>query len=327
VKPVKPPAAPVKKIQPRGPDATNSNAAHAAGRHKIEAETEIENAPGLTEGAQSRTSPAKPGGGDEQPATDDSFPPPHIQPVGSPTDQATFEEEHMGSITAAKESASTPPADVKPADAAALLFGASPTAIAVGTAAPGMAPPAQSDPFADLKKLRISQDFIGEAGVKRVLSTVPVRKPHNQEFIRTRSEPEYRDTFAMIELKEDRQIYLVMPNMRPELLGHYHNYVLYTCMNRQGTLFLWPARLPDSNGKDMDCWRTAHEAAAFALTQWTNLKWDEGTKSYAYGPAPNPLSEPEWPEHAFNDLLRAAFRDRLIDRPDHEVIRRLHGLV
>ena len=36
-------------------------------------------------------------------------------------------------------------------------------------------------------------------------------------------------------------------------------------------------------------------------------------------------SEPEWPDVTFNELLRIAFRDRLVDRLDHPVIKRLRG--
>jgi hypothetical protein len=38
------------------------------------------------------------------------------------------------------------------------------------------------------------------------------------------------------------------------------------------------------------------------------------------------ISEPEWPTLGFWDLIRIAFRDHLIDRIDHPVIKRLRGL-
>jgi hypothetical protein len=37
------------------------------------------------------------------------------------------------------------------------------------------------------------------------------------------------------------------------------------------------------------------------------------------------LGEPEWPTVPFRELLRVAFKDRLIDRADHPVLRRLRG--
>jgi hypothetical protein len=37
------------------------------------------------------------------------------------------------------------------------------------------------------------------------------------------------------------------------------------------------------------------------------------------------MEEPVWPEEPFNELLRIAFRDRIISSPDHPVVKRLRG--
>jgi hypothetical protein len=37
-------------------------------------------------------------------------------------------------------------------------------------------------------------------------------------------------------------------------------------------------------------------------------------------------AEPEWPAVSFRELLRIGFRDRLVDRLDHAVIKRLRGM-
>ena len=41
--------------------------------------------------------------------------------------------------------------------------------------------------------------------------------------------------------------------------------------------------------------------------------------------AENTISEPEWPDLKFWDLIQIAFRDHLVDRADHPVIGRLRG--
>jgi hypothetical protein len=38
------------------------------------------------------------------------------------------------------------------------------------------------------------------------------------------------------------------------------------------------------------------------------------------------LSEPEFPELTLNELLRIAFKDRIVDKLDHPVIRKLRGM-
>jgi hypothetical protein len=48
--------------------------------------------------------------------------------------------------------------------------------------------------------------------------------------------------------------------------------------------------------------------------------------AYEYAAALNGLPDPEWPEITFPEVLRIAFRDRIIDSEDHVVVRRLRGL-
>ena len=59
---------------------------------------------------------------------------------------------------------------------------------------------ASSDPL-DLAKLRITPEMMEGAAVKKLLTTVPVRKPNAQDFIRVRRELPYRETLALIELQ------------------------------------------------------------------------------------------------------------------------------
>src|SRR5690348_3380385 len=103
---------------------------------------------------------------------------------------------------------------------------------------------AAPDPFADLASLRLSQDF-DAAAAKKLLTTVPVRKPNRQDFVRVHPDPAFRLTpAAIIELKEDREVYLLTPGMVQELPGEYSAAALYTTINRQGVLHLWPVKLP-----------------------------------------------------------------------------------
>ena len=64
------------------------------------------------------------------------------------------------------------------------------------------------DPF-DLAKLRLKQDFCETAGVKRLLNTVPIRRPGPQDFVRVHPDAAYRAPLAVIELRDDRETYLL----------------------------------------------------------------------------------------------------------------------
>jgi hypothetical protein len=181
------------------------------------------------------------------------------------------------------------------------------------------------DPF-DPAALRLKPDYIETAGVKKLLTTVPVRPPGKHDFVRVRPEQEFHDTFGLIRIGDDREYYLVPPTLVSELTGEFAMYTVYTVINRQNTLHLWPVRLPGPDGKMNDWWRSAHEAAVQATQAWVRVMANKNLGAYEIMRAAGVMSEPEWPEHSFRDLLRIAFRDRLIDRVDHPVIKQLRGL-
>jgi len=180
-----------------------------------------------------------------------------------------------------------------------------------------------ADPF-DLTKLRLDQSFVESAGVKKLLTTVPVRKPNPQDFVRVHPSPEYRAALAVIELKEDREIYLLTPQIARELPGEFMMVMMFTTINRQGVVHLWPARLPAPDGRIMEWHRSASEAADMAMRRWVRVKANMSLGAYEVIEAAT-TAEPEWPAVPFQELLRIAFRDRLVDRLDHPVIKRLRG--
>ena len=182
----------------------------------------------------------------------------------------------------------------------------------------------QLDPFAP-ENLRLSQSFNETAGVKKLLTTVPVRKPGPQDFVRVHPKPEYRENFPIIELKDEREEYIVTAAVVSELAGEFVTKTLYTAINKQSVLFFWPVRLAGTDGKDMNWWRSGREAAVLAVDKWVRVKPNMSLGAFDIFQAESVMSEPEWPELGFWDLIKIAFRDHLVDRIDHPVIKRLRG--
>ena len=100
--------------------------------------------------------------------------------------------------------------------------------------------PPPPDPF-NAKALRLPPAFEHNAGVRKVISTIPVRKPHSQEWIRVHPGEEFSENFGVIILKDDNEVYLLHPNM----VGAYENEMtrvrIFVCMSMNKNLFLWPA--------------------------------------------------------------------------------------
>lgn len=182
------------------------------------------------------------------------------------------------------------------------------------------------NPF-DPAKLRLSQDFADSVGVKRAILSIPVRKPDKTWFVRTHPEESYRLPTAVLELKEEREIYLVDQRLWPELATEptLKPQSLFTSINRQGVLFLWHIPLPGPDGKQMEWHRSAMEAATMAATRWVRVQANTSLGAYEVYEATGDLPDPNWPDLTFGDILRVAFKDRWIDTLEHPVLKRLRG--
>ena len=69
------------------------------------------------------------------------------------------------------------------------------------------------DPFEDIEQYRLSQNFAADIGVERVITTMPLHRPHRQTFIRTHPLPEMRLDTCVIDWDDDKEFYLVAANM------------------------------------------------------------------------------------------------------------------
>jgi hypothetical protein len=181
------------------------------------------------------------------------------------------------------------------------------------------------DPF-DPDALRLDQSFAESAGVKKLLTTVPVRKPNPHDFVRVHPDMDYCLLAAIIEFREEREAYLLTPAIARELVGEYVVVRLHTTISRQGVVFLWPVRVPASDGRVNEWHRSAAEAAERARTRWLRVKANMQLGAYELFEAASSIQDPVWPTQSFQELLEIGFRDRLVDNPSHAVIKRLRGL-
>ena len=232
--------------------------------------------------------------------------PPIIYPIPAPTTSL---------LTAPRADASTRPVDA--GDGGKL------PPIRIATGAADEPPP---DPF-NPAALRLSQDFAATAGVKKVLTTVPCRKPNRHEFIRVRPGEDWRLQTAAFEDRVNREMYLVNKQLWNELGGEIIPLCLFVTVNRQGDVALWPAKLPGADGRSNDWNQSALAAAALAEVKWIRLVSNITAGMYDTLAAQGQLPEPEWPDLSLKELLKLCFRDRIIQSTNHPVLRALRGEV
>ena len=183
------------------------------------------------------------------------------------------------------------------------------------------------DPF-DLKSLVINQSYLQTVGSTELLTSIKIGKPNRQEFFRINPNFDYGQSFGILEDKIDRGFYLVAPLMMPELMGEFFVATLYVGITKQNNLFVWPCRLPDENGKQMEWHRTAIIGAETGKTQWTSIRADIYAGFNKIHVADGDLGEPKWPSLPYEEILRIAFREEgIIGSVDHPIVKRLRGQI
>ena len=174
----------------------------------------------------------------------------------------------------------------------------------------------------DLDAIRLPQDFGASSGVKKLLTTVPVRKPNKSLFIRTHAE--FRMDVSLLKYGTENDLYLVMPSMIAELeeLPKPHRLVL--AIDRTNTPFIWPLAHPDPEHPLL--WHSsAMEADLEARASWIRIEANKNLGAYVMFVAQGQLSEPIWPDVPWNQLVSIAFKQKIIDSPDHVVAQKLRG--
>ena len=182
---------------------------------------------------------------------------------------------------------------------------------------------ASSGLFDDLTSLRLGA-AANAAGAVEVLTHIPVRKPSRHEFFRVHPN-HILDTTVFID-KEEREVYLVIPSMRAHLVGEARPVLLVPTISRQNAIFIWPVPLPSEDGRRNAWTDTAQEAMHLGREHWIRLMPDMGLGAYRIYKAEGQLSDPIWSDKPFQELLEIAFKGRVINSPDHPVVRRLRGL-
>lgn len=192
--------------------------------------------------------------------------------------------------------------------------------------APPAPRPEPPNPF-DPASLRLGANYSEGLGVKRVITTIPCRKPNKTEWFRVRPGEAWRMETAVFETEGvDRSTFLVTPQIRDQFGDSLSPVLLLTCINRAGDLFLWRIKLPGPDGR-INLWsESALRAAAEAERTWCRMVANMTAGGYSLYQSTSGWSEPQWPELSYSEILRIAFRDRLIDSADHVVLRELQGL-
>src|SRR5450759_1126237 len=177
----------------------------------------------------------------------------------------------------------------------------------------------------DPARLRLSQVF--EAGAVSKTSTITARKPDRHNWFMVHSDPSYHFQTMVLDIKADRETYLVEPELREELALELTPKLIVPCITRQHHVFLWAVALPDQSGRANTWAQSAMEAVQKGMVGWIRLVANIEAGGYdTYQPRVQ-LDPPVWPDLTMEAMLEKAFGHYMIDSLDHPRVRALFGEV
>jgi hypothetical protein len=182
------------------------------------------------------------------------------------------------------------------------------------------------------ENLKLPQEFLDQTMTTALLTTIPVEKPGDQEFIRVHPDEAYRFVAALITHQDERGArYLIHPSFAPQIGNiKFHLERLYLYTSRQGKLAFWPIKVPKDNRENT--WlESAVAAAEEAMEKWVCISSNQQARMYTVSEALGVFSEPDWPQitqgKTVYELLAIAFKERLILGETHPLIQRLRGVI
>jgi hypothetical protein len=177
----------------------------------------------------------------------------------------------------------------------------------------------------DPSRLRLNQGF--EAGATTRTSPIAARKPDPHNWFMAHPDPAYHFVTMVLDIKAEREIYLVEPDLREELGHELTPKVIVPCITRQNNIFLWPVSLPSSTGRTNTWTQNALDAVQSAMRGWIRLVANIEAGGYDVHHPRVEIDPPKWPDLTLEDMLEKAFGHYLIDSLDHPRVRALFEVI
>ena len=191
---------------------------------------------------------------------------------------------------------------------------------------PSEQPPTASTSLS-LESLRLPPNYGATLGVKKLLTNVHVGKPKKPQFFRTHVDENMTFSAMLLEQKESRETYVVLPEVAQELSELVRPVQLHAAIDRQNNPFLIPVPLPGEDGNRNPWHESLAQAVELAKTQWLRISANMAMGAYDVFVAEGPLPDPEWPELTIDVLIQVAFRGKIITDLEHPIVQSLLGRI
>ena len=96
-------------------------------------------------------------------------------------------------------------------------------------------------------------------------------------------------------------------------------------MTIQGAVFLWETAMRGEETNANQWILSAWNAQGIAQDKWIRVVSNRQNASYDVKVSESDLGDPVYPEEQFDEILRVAFRNKVIETLDHPILKKLRG--
>jgi hypothetical protein len=174
-----------------------------------------------------------------------------------------------------------------------------------------------SNPFSNLDALRCPQDYEeflgGEAN-----AAFAVRTLKEAMHLRVNPDPIYT-LLGQYTAATKQGTYFVYPQFRDALGPLPRRCNLHIAVDGHGEYFLLLVKQTNPKQDDNVWYQTARMVAAAATQSWVKVTKPIGA-GWGFIRVQHKMFDPKWPEKPFEELLNAAFPDRVVNKLNHDLI-------
>ncbi len=170
--------------------------------------------------------------------------------------------------------------------------------------------------------------------MERISSSIPVRKPYKDEYVRTRTDPGWEGNLPIFVHRGaagGEETFLVMPEAQMYLQEQklLRRVQMFTLITQSGVMFLMPIPLPAADGSTNPYNDGKLAGVTEAKTRWVRMVANTATNGYDIHYTESTLPEPVWPAlpATFHSALDIAFKGKIIENMDHKLILALRGII
>jgi len=177
----------------------------------------------------------------------------------------------------------------------------------------------------DISSLRLPHSYALVSGGIKTPTKAIFGKLSKHRFSRTHPADEYKFPALLVDDKEGREVYLVMPHLATYLGSMAKSVILRMVVDSAATPKLIAEPIIDAASRTTLWTTTMIEAIQLSEEAWVRIESNMDAQQYTIIQAASNLGDPQWPTQTMEALIHEVFLGRIIVSEEHPLISQLQG--